>query len=87
VEYVPEDVQGAQRPGNDVDISLRGKKRIMKYIRPRSQPPSNFWQLTLPSCMWYVYSRTSAGGNRGKLRGICNKHKNQILIFLSRKPV
>ena len=38
--YVPEAVQVAQRPGNYVDISLWGKKRIMKYIRPRSQPPS-----------------------------------------------
>ena len=38
--YVPEAVQVAQRAGNYVDISLWGKKRIMKYIRPRSQPPS-----------------------------------------------
>jgi len=40
VEYVPEAVQVVQRAGNYVDISLWGKKRIMKYIRPRSQPPS-----------------------------------------------
>ncbi len=33
--YVPEAVQVAQRPGNYADISLWGKKRIMKYIRPR----------------------------------------------------
>jgi len=39
VGYVPEAVQGAQRAGNYVDISLWEKKRIMKYIRPRSQPP------------------------------------------------
>ncbi len=37
--YVPEAVQVVQRAGNYVDISLWGKKRIMKYIRPRSQPP------------------------------------------------
>ncbi len=40
VGYVPETVQGAQKPGNYVDISLWEKKRIMKYIRPMSQPPS-----------------------------------------------
>jgi hypothetical protein len=40
VGYVSEAVQGAQRPGNYVDISLWEKKIIMKYIRPRSQPPS-----------------------------------------------
>jgi hypothetical protein len=39
VGYVSEAVQGAQRAGNYVDISLWEKKRIMKYIRPRSQPP------------------------------------------------
>ena len=39
--YVSEAVQVVQRPGNYVDISLWGMKRIMKYIRPRSQPPSS----------------------------------------------
>ena len=38
--YVPEAVQVAQRRGSYMNISLWGMKRIMKYIRLRSQPPS-----------------------------------------------
>ena len=43
--YVPEAVQGAQRAGNYGDISLWGKKRIMKYIRPRALGDLDFTRI------------------------------------------
>ena len=69
VGYVPEAVQVAQRPGNYIDISLWGKKRIMKYIRPRSQPPSKLLDKRCEAGEVSMRQRSASGGwGCGRLR-------------------
>jgi hypothetical protein len=60
VGYVSEAVQGAQRSGNYVDISLWEKKRIMKYIRPRSQPPSKLFDKRNEAREVYLRQRSAS---------------------------
>ncbi len=60
--YVSEAVQGAKRPGNYIDISLWEKKRIMKYIRPRPQPPTKLLDKRNEAGEVCLRQRSDSGG-------------------------